>query len=73
MRVTKIGPPPGDRLWYGRCSTCKSEAEANESELTGITHDQREGTSFSWEPCPVCEAGTKLNGYGGMIFYRGRR
>jgi hypothetical protein len=33
--------------------------------MTAITHDQREGGSFSWEKCPVCKAGP----YGGMLFY----
>jgi len=66
MKITKKGTPASERIWLGTCRNCKSEAEATESEMTHITHDQREGGSFSWEKCPVCGAGA---GYGGMIFY----
>lgn len=68
MRITKRGTPPGERIWNGTCNACRSEAEAKESELKHVTHCQREG-SFSWEICPVCGAGDKSSGYGGMIFY----
>lgn len=65
MKITKQGIPKGDRVWKGHCHQCNSEADAKESELTGITHDHREGGSFSWEKCPVCSAGP----YAGMLFY----
>lgn len=69
MRITKIGTKPSERLWKGRCSSCKSEAEASEGELHNITEDQREGR-FAWQKCPVCGAGgDKFSGYGGMLFY----
>lgn len=68
MKITKTETPKGERVWKGRCHQCNSEAEAMESELTAITHDQREGGSFSWEKCPVCKAGP----YSGMIFYSPR-
>ena len=68
MQVTKIGTKPDDRKWVGECCVCKSEATANGSEMTHVTHDQREGGSFSWERCPVCGAGSD-SGYGGMLFY----
>lgn len=67
MKITKRGTPVGDRIWRGRCHSCKSEAEATESELTHIQQEQRDGP-FSWEVCPVCMAGGD-NGYGGMMFY----
>jgi len=69
MKITKRGTPPDELSWAGRCRNCNSEAEANQSEMTHITHDQREGGSFSWETCPVCQAGDKATGYGGMLFY----
>ena len=69
MKITKRGTPATDRKWVGRCRSCNSEAEATQSEMTNITHSVREGSSFSWERCPVCGAGSK-DGYGGMLFYR---
>jgi hypothetical protein len=65
MKITKQNTPPDKRKWTGSCRACGSEAEAEQSEMTAITHDQREGGSFSWEKCPVCKAGP----YGGMLFY----
>lgn len=65
MKVTKRGTPPTERKWKGSCRACQSEAEAVESELTGIQHDQRENDSFSWEKCPVCGEGP----FGGMLLY----
>lgn len=67
MKITKQGTLPDDRIWRGRCFQCNSEAEATQSEMTNITHDQREGGSFSREKCPVCKAGE--SGFGGMVFY----
>lgn len=69
MKVTKRGKLPTERKWKGTCRACGSEATAVESEMHHITHDQREGTSFSWEACPVCKAGGQ-SGYGGMLFYQ---
>lgn len=61
MKITRRGKPESERVWLGDCRSCGSQATAKQSEMTGITHDQREGGSFSWEKCPVCE--------GRMIFY----
>jgi len=61
VRITKR-VDPGKRIWVGKCQSCGSEAEAEEAELTGIVHDQPDG-SLSWEKCPVC------GGYGGMCFH----
>ena len=69
MKITKRGTPAGDRKWIGGCGSCNSKAEAKQSEMTHITHDQREGGLFSWEKCPACGAGDKSTGYGGMLFY----
>lgn len=69
MDITKRGVPPSERKWSGVCRACGSEAEARESELKNITHDWRDGGSFAWMKCPVCDAGEKDSGYGGMIFY----
>ena len=69
MKITKRGTPASERKWIGSCRSCNSEAEAEHSEMTHIVHDQREGGPFSWERCPVCGAGHKLTGYGGMLFY----
>ena len=68
MKITKKGTLPSERVWVGTCRSCKSEAEAQESEMTHITDDPRERTSFSWEKCPVCGLGG-ITGYGGMLFY----
>ena len=68
MEITKKGLPPKERQWAGRCRACGSEAVASQSEMNHIQHDQREGDSFSWERCPVCDAGSD-SGYGGMLFY----
>lgn len=67
MKVTRVGQIPSNRIWFGTCVNCRSEAEAVESELTNIVYDQRCG-GFSWEKCPVCGAGVE-NGYGGMCFH----
>ena len=68
MKITFKGVPLPERVWVGVCRSCKSEAEASESEMTHITYDERELGSFSWEHCPVCDAGG-VSGYGGMLFY----
>lgn len=68
MQIIKTGTKPADREWRGTCRNCNSQAMATEGEMTHVTHDQREGGSFSWERCPVCGAGGE-NGYGGMLFY----
>jgi hypothetical protein len=67
MRITSRGQTAYERLWTGKCDTCKSEAEATEAELTNIKPD-RDG-KFSWEQCPVCKAGYHGQGYGGMLFH----
>ena len=71
MKVTKIGTKQEYREWRGTCRSCKSEATATEGEMKHITHDPREGGSFSWEKCPVCNAGGS-SGFGGMLFYPAR-
>lgn len=68
MEIISRGKPPSEREWHGTCRACGSVAKAKQSEMTHITHDQREGGSFSWERCPVCGAGGS-SGYGGMLFY----
>lgn len=68
MKITKRSLEDG-RIWIGRCRVCKSEAEAKQSEMTHVTYDMRDNISFSWEKCPVCEAGEESSGYGGMLFY----
>lgn len=68
MKILTRGTPPKDRIWLGTCATCKSTAEATESEMKNIRHDTRDGTSFSWEQCPVCHIGNSTSGYGGMLF-----
>ncbi len=65
MRITKVGVKPELRAWKGRCNRCKSEATATRAEMTNIQYDPRDGYEFSWEKCPVCEAGP----FNGMIFY----
>lgn len=69
MKIIKRGKPPKERMWEGDCQKCRSVARATEAEMNHITFDQREGGSFSWEVCPVCEAGDINSGYGGMLFY----
>ena len=68
MKITKKGTLPSERVWLGTCRSCKSEAEAQESEMTHVGYDIREGSSYSWEKCPVCDVGGN-SGYGGMLFY----
>lgn len=65
MIVTFRGKDPKDNIWVGKCSYCKSEAEATEDELKEKQIDMREHTCFAWEVCPVCSTGP----YGGMLFY----
>lgn len=70
MKIISRGIPPSERIWSGECYSCKSVIEALESELTQIDLDQREGTRFSWEVCPVCGTGKHGKGnYGGVLFY----
>lgn len=68
MKITHRGKPATEQIWAGYCQSCRSKAEATESEMTHITHDNREGGSFSWEKCPVCANGGP-SGHGGMLFY----
>lgn len=68
MKIIRRGTPKEERVWVGKCSHCKSIAEASESELQHITCDSREGNSFSWEVCPVCYAGELGTAYNGMLF-----
>ncbi len=68
MKIIKKGTNPKDKKWVGSCRECGAEAIATQSEMNHITHDQREGSSFSWEKCPSCGAGDS-SGYGGMLFY----
>lgn len=65
MEITKRGTIPEERKWKARCHNCGSEAIANQSEMTNVTYNQREGDSYSWEKCPVCNYGP----YGAMLFY----
>lgn len=67
MEIIKRAPKLSQQ-WKGTCRSCGSEAIATEGELRNITHDPREGMSFSWEKCPVCDA-SAVNGYGRMLFY----
>lgn len=69
MEIIRKGKPPGERVWIGDCRSCKARAKAKQSEMKHITHDHREGGSFSWEKCPACGAGDNATGYGGMLFY----
>ena len=72
MKITKQGIPTRNKIWVGKCRSCKSEATAEQYELTNITTDPRavltEKQQFSWEKCPVCGIGND-DGYGGMLFY----
>lgn len=63
MKITKRGIPKSERIWIGTCSSCHSEAEALESEMTNITYNGlfRDKGPFSYETCPVCGK-TKHNG-----------
>lgn len=69
MKITKLGTIKYERIWIGTCSSCHSEAEALESEMTNITYGGlfRDQGPFSYETCPVC-GGRKYNG---MIFRPG--
>lgn len=64
MKITKNGLL-NKTVWVGACTQCGSEAEAFQDELKYITYDQRDGSSFSWEVCPVCK---RKN----MLFYKKR-
>ena len=68
MIITKLGIVPGRRKWQGFCRQCFSEAEAEESELTNIELDRKEGTRFSWEVCPVCKGVDESFKVRGMLF-----
>lgn len=68
MKIIRRGDSLKERVWVGKCSHCKSIAEASESELQHITWDSREGNSFSWEVCPVCCAGGIGTANDGMLF-----
>lgn len=59
MKMTKQGKLPEEIIWKGSCTHCNCEFEAQQSELTSITHDQRDG-SFSGEKCPYCHLNTLI-------------
>lgn len=67
MKITKLRRPQSENLWKGTCRQCESEAEATKDEMTHIAYDQKQDETFSWERCPVCQAGG-FYGYGGMLF-----
>lgn len=69
MKITRRGTIPSQKIWVGVCRKCNSEAEAFQYEMNHITHDDRNGDSFSWETCPVCGAGDHEDSYGGMLFH----
>lgn len=62
MQIIREGQPPQERIWKGICQSCKTVAEAKQSELS-VTHD-RDG-AFAWHICPVCKTGP----YRGLLFY----
>jgi len=65
MKIIKRGQTASERIWTGECRSCKSIVEGTESEMNDIQHDIREGGSFSWNKCPVCNSGP----YGGLLMY----
>jgi hypothetical protein len=56
MKIIEYGLQETERIWIGKCRVCLSRIEANQSELTNITFDYKEGLYFSWESCPVCNS-----------------
>ena len=68
MEITYRGIPKKERIWHGRCRECGSTAIAKQTELVHISAGQLDG-EFSWMTCPVCNAGSDSDGYGGMLFY----
>ena len=80
MEITKYGKPPSERIWYGKCSNCGTEAIAKEKELNNIVRETWKCEAFSWEYCPVCKKGKNhlpnkfpyhgMSGYGGLLFKR---
>ena len=68
IEIIKRNTRPDDKVWKGDCRNCGSEAKCIRSDLTHYTYDQRHG-AYSWEVCPVCEAGKDKNGYGGICFF----
>ena len=55
MKIVRQGTPPGERIWSGKCHTCKTEADAAGKELVINQGDQRDGP-FGEAKCPVCGA-----------------
>ena len=53
MKITKRNPIPSE-IWIGHCMFCKSEAEADRSEMVDIRNEKSEYTMHSWLQCPVC-------------------
>lgn len=64
MRITKQGIHPGQTIWKGVCSTCKSEAEATQSELQIQYPTRGLDIPFAKETCPVCNTPSS------MIFHK---
>jgi hypothetical protein len=69
MQITKRGTPRTEREWVGVCNACSSEATALESELMNIQPSDYKTKTYSWEVCPVCDAGRDKSSWGGMLFH----
>jgi rubrerythrin len=54
MEIIKKGKRPLQRVWYGTCRICGTEAKAEEYEMTNI-----QGSTVylqkSIEKCPLCK------------------
>jgi len=52
VKIIKQGRLPQDRVWEATCYFCKTQVEAQESELE-VHDDQRDGP-WAGHPCPMC-------------------
>jgi hypothetical protein len=64
MKITKRGIIPEEKIWYGKCLICNSEAEATRKELLTLSRNQHCVTDTCIAvDCTVCSK------HEGMIFY----
>lgn len=62
IKIIVRGDDPAEKVWKGKCYTCKSVLEWNISDATyHYPGDQRDLDPFTQIPCPVC--GKIVSGY----------
>jgi hypothetical protein len=69
MKIIHRGVPPSERIYSGRCTSCSTLVEFQQSEATA-SQDQREPGYYI--KCPICPHGTIWGQVKGGSYYEDR-